>query len=184
VPIEQEIKLSFASLEAARLAVVTAGGRLLVPRRLIEDQLFDTIDLQLRARGTALRVRREGSTTYLTWKGPGIAGPVKSREEHETRVDDAGALLNILVGLGYRPCFRSQKYREEYGIGTAVVTVDDTPAGVFVEIEGAPDEIERVAALLDRSPADYRLESYPALWRQWCQAHGLPASDMVFPPSS
>jgi adenylate cyclase class 2 len=183
VPIEQEVKLSFESVEAARQAVQTAGGRLVVSRRLIEDQLFDTADGQLREKGTALRLRRDGIGAVLTWKGPSEAGPVKTREERETRVGDAAVLESILTALDYRPAFRAQKYREEYRLGDAAVTIDETPAGVFVEIEAAPEEIERVAALLERSPADYRLESYPALWRQWCDEHGRAAGDMIFDPA-
>ena len=44
MPVEQEIKLVFADVEAARQAVQTAGGRLVVSRRLLDDTLFDTPD--------------------------------------------------------------------------------------------------------------------------------------------
>ena len=86
----------------------------------------------------------------------------------------------MLLALGFRVCFSSEKHREEYALGDAHVAVDDTPAGVFVEIEAVPDEIARVAMLLGRTPDDYRLESYPSLWRQWCEAHGHAPCDMLF----
>jgi adenylate cyclase class 2 len=160
-----------------------AGGRLVVARRLIDDQLFDTNDGALRARGTALRLRRAGPDARLTWKGPTQPGEVKIREELETGVSDAAAMDATLHALGYEPSFRSQKYREEYVVGTASVTVDETPAGVFVEIEAAPEEIARVSSLLGRTRADYRLESYVGLWRDWCTAHGRPFGDMLFEPA-
>ena len=178
--IEQEVKLEYPEVEAARAAIVAAGGRLTVPRRLIDDLLFDTADGSLRRGGSALRLRADGPAWRLTWKGPVRPGPVKAREELETAVEDGEVLLALLRALGYRQLFRGQKYREEYALGTAVVTVDETPAGTYVEIEGAPDEINRVAALLGRSPADYRLESYPTLWRRFCEARGIPAGDMIF----
>jgi adenylate cyclase class 2 len=130
--------------------------------------------------GCALRVRRDGERCYLTYKGPWQKGPVKAREEIETTVGSAETLEAVLAALGYQPWFRSQKFREEYALGAAVVTVDETPFGVFVEIEADANEIARVAALLGRSQADYRLESYPALWRRWCHEHGLTPRDMVF----
>jgi adenylate cyclase class 2 len=76
--------------------------------------------------------------------------------------------------------FRAQKYREEYDLGAALVTVDETPLGIYVEIEAAPDEIARITRLLGRSEADYCLESYPTLWRRWCVARGRPPGNMLF----
>jgi adenylate cyclase class 2 len=180
VPVEQEVKLEFPDVEAARHAVTAAGARLVVARRLIDDQLFDTRDAVLRRSGTALRLRREGDISRLTWKGPVQAGPVKSREELETTIGNVSAMHGTLLALGYSPMFRAQKYREEYALDSAVVTVDQAPCGVFVEIEGSPDVIQQVAARLGKTPADYRLESYPTLWRRWLEGQGLAMADMLF----
>lgn len=178
--LEQEVKLSFDTLEAARLAVHTAGGRLVRSRRLIDDQLFDRDDRSLMRAGMALRIRRDGDETVLTWKGVVQPGPVKSREEVETTVRDAGNLTTIVNALGYHAWFRGQKYREDYLVGDATVVIDETPFGCFVEIEAAPDVIDHIAIQLGRSREDYRLESYPRLWRQWCEDHQRPAGDMLF----
>jgi predicted adenylyl cyclase CyaB len=180
VPIEQEVKLEFPDVRTARDAVIAAGGQLAVARRLVDDRLFDTADDQLRRAGSALRLRDDGAASRLTWKGPVQAGPVKSREEIETSIGDVTSLHAILRAVGYRQHFRAQKYREEYALGAALVTVDDTPAGVYVEIEATPDEIARITALLGRTPADYCLDSYPALWRRWCAARNRPVSDMMW----
>jgi adenylate cyclase class 2 len=180
VPVEQEVKLEFPDVEAARRAIVGAGGRLVIARRLIDDQLFDTNDASLRRAGTALRLRREGEVSRLTWKGPLQPGPVKSREELETTIGDVSAMYAMLIALGYRPVFRAQKYREEYALDSAIVTVDQAPFGVFVEIEAAPDVISAVTARLGRSSSDYCLESYPTLWRRWCEDRGLAFTDMMF----
>ena len=180
MPVEQEIKLEFPDVETARRAVVDAGGRLVIARRLIDDQLFDTTDAALRRAGTALRLRREGEVSRLTWKGPLQPGPVKSREELETTIGDVSAMYATLIALGYRPQFRAQKYREEYTLDSAIVTVDQAPFGVFVEVEAPPDIISAVTVRLGRSTADYRLESYPTLWRRWCEAHDRQFADMMF----
>jgi adenylate cyclase class 2 len=178
--LEQEIKLEFESVEAARRSITATGARLEVSQRLLEDRLFDTEQQHLRQAGTALRVRRDGTRAILTFKGPAQPAHIKSREEIETGVGDAEVAEAILHGLGFRCWFRSQKRREEYRLGKALVTIDDTPIGVFVEIEAAPDDIDRVATQLGRSRADYRLESYPRLYARWREAKGIEERDMLF----
>lgn len=180
--IEQEVKLPFPHLEAARQALNAAGGRLVVSRRLIDDRLFDFVDHRLRRGGMTLRTRRDDGQGLLTFKGPVLPGPVKAREELETRVGDLDILEAALRGMGFVQVFRAEKYREEYALAAAHVTIDEVPFGVFVEIEAPAAEIERAARALGRSPADYRLESYPTLWRQWCQGQGLSDRDMRFGP--
>ena len=182
--IEQEIKLAFDSVEAARQAVTTAGGRLVVARRLIQDQLFDTPDKRLGETDRTCRLRREPGRAILTFKGPTLPGPVKQREETETAVEDADAMTTVLGGLGLQPTFRSEKYREEYALDGLDVTIDETPVGVFVEIEGTPASIEAAARRLGRTPADYRLESYPRLYMAWCAARGRTPTDMTFESTS
>ena len=180
MPVEHEVKLPYPSVEAARQAVSAAGGRLDVPRRLLDDRLFDTEEQRLREIGGALRVRRDGARAFITYKGPLQPGAVKSREEIETAVGSADAAEAIVVSLGFRRWFRAEKYREEYLLGDARVTIDETPIGVFVEIEAAPAAIDDAAARLGRGRDDYRLESYPSLYAAWCRARGCALTDMTF----
>jgi adenylate cyclase class 2 len=178
--LEHEVKLRFDTVEAARHAVEAAGGQLVVARRLLVDMLFDTPGQQLRVARSGLRVRRDRDRAFLTFKGPVQPGPVKSREEIEVPVGDAEQMHRVLHSLGFEPWFRSEKYREEYRLGNALVTVDEAPIGVFVEIEAAPDEIDRAAARLGCTPKDYRLESYVRLYFSWCEARGRVPGHMVF----
>jgi len=161
--LEQEVKLRFASLEAARQAVHTAGGRLVRSRRLQEDRFLDTTQLDLSKQRLALRLRREPDVTTLTYKGVPQGGPVKTREEIETTVTSADALELVFSRLGFTEQWRFEKHREDYAIGEARVFVDETSAGIFIEIEGAPALIESTAALLGKTPADYILSSYRSL---------------------
>ena len=181
--VEHEVKLVFDTPEAARHAVITAGGRLVVSRRLLSDVLFDKPDACMRRDGMAIRLRRTDALAWLTFKGPVQPGPVKSREEIETAVADADSAERILLSLGLVPWFRAEKYREEYLLHDARVVIDETPIGVFVEIEADPTEIDRTARALGRTPADYRLESYQRLHRAWCETRGLTPGDMTFPCS-
>ena len=177
--IEQEIKLRFDGPEAARHAVLTAGGRLTHSRRLIDDRLFDTPQSHLRTTSCALRVRRDGATTYLTFKGPPISGAFKAREEIETTAGDASTIEAILASLGFTSTWRGQKFREEYAIDDAKIAIDETPIGTFVEIEGMGADIDRVAAALGRTQADYVLQSYVRLYVDWCGARGLAPGHML-----
>ena len=177
---EQEVKLAFESVEAARRAVTTAGGRLVVSRRLLRDALFDTADRQLRQRGCGFRIRRDDGRTILTFKGPILPGVVKCREEIETTVADAGRAEGIVLGLGFRRWFLAEKYREEYELASACIAIDETPVGVFVEIEADPVDIATAAHLLGRGAGDYRLESYVQLYYKWCESKGVAPGDMTF----
>lgn len=181
--LEQEVKLPFPTVEAARHAVHSAGARLVVSRRLLQDRLFDTADGQLRRSGCALRVRTDRDAGFLTFKGPAQAGAaVKSREELETPVADPHTAMAIVRALGFAQVFLGEKYREEYALHGAHLAIDEAPMGVFVEIEGTPDAIDATAAALGRSRADYRLESYPRLYADWCASQGRAPGDMTFEP--
>jgi adenylate cyclase class 2 len=162
--IEQEIKLEFDTYEAARQAVVTAGGRLVRSERPQDDRFLDTPESALNDRRSALRIRREPGLTTITFKGPIEAGPVKSREEIETTVADADEAEAIFGKLGFTEWWRILKHREDYLVGDARVFIDQTPVGVFVEIEATPDLIATTAEALGRGPADYILDSYRTLY--------------------
>lgn len=180
VAIEREIKLRFASVEDARERVVATGATPLRCRRLQEDALLDTADETLRARRCVLRVRTECGKNRITFKGPVQAAPMKVREEIETSVGDADTVLQILAAIGYHPWFRYQKYREEYAFEDVIVAVDETPVGIFVELEGGEKGIAAMALALGRTEADYLCDSYRMLFVQHCRAQGYPPGDMLF----
>ena len=178
--LEREIKLRFASAEAARAAVIAAGCTPRMGRRLQADALLDSEDEQLRRRRCVLRVRDENGKSRVTFKGPVQPSIMKVREEFETLVGDGEVLLKIFEELGLHIWFRYEKYREEFSHDDVIVAIDETPVGVFVEIEGCEQGIEATAAALGRSRADYILDSYRSLFLQHRDAFGLTLSDMVF----
>lgn len=175
--IEREIKLAFPSAAGARVALVAAGAEPHAPRRLQDDALYDNGAKMLFAAASALRLRRESGRALLTFKGPVQAGAMKTREEIESAVDDGDAVAAVLAALGFRPWFRYQKYREELRAPGVVAAIDETPAGVFVEIEGDAAGITALAEKLGRSPDDYILDSYRGIW---VAAKGPAAGDMLF----
>jgi adenylate cyclase, class 2 len=173
---EQEIKLRMAGPEEARRAVAGLGAVPKTARHLEDNLLYDDAAGSLFAGGAALRLRHTPHGNRLTFKGPRqIQDGIKSRREIEVSLDDFEKGRAILESLGYRQRFRYQKYREAYSWRDAEIVVDETPVGVFLEIEGHPETIHAAAAALGRGPSDYINESYAALF----QATGR-SGDMVF----
>jgi adenylate cyclase class 2 len=178
--LEREIKLRFESAEEARAAILAAGATPLHGRRLQEDSLLDSEDETLRRRRCVLRVRVENGKSRITFKGPVQPSAVKLREELETVVGDGEVLLHILEELGLHVWFRYEKYREEFSHEDVIVAVDETPVGVFVEIEGTENGIMAMADALGRTPDDYVLDSYRGLFLKHREQFGLTRTDMVF----
>jgi adenylate cyclase, class 2 len=178
--LEREVKLRFPDAAEARKAILGCGATPLRGRRLQEDCLLDNADEFLRQRRSILRVRSEIGRSLVTYKGPVQPSPMKLREERETIVADGETMTYILGQLGLRPWFRYQKFREEFGCESATIALDETPIGTFVEIEGSEAAITTVAAALGRGPRDFLVDSYRALYVQYCEGKGLPVGDMVF----
>jgi adenylate cyclase, class 2 len=178
--LEREIKLRFASVDEARTAVLAAGCTPLLGRRLQEDALLDTEDERLRRRRCVLRVRIENGKSRITFKGPVQPSTMKLREERETIVGNGEILLSVLEELGLHVWFRYEKYREEFSHEDVIVAIDETPVGVFIEIEGSEGGIDAMAAALGRSPADYIVDSYRSLFLRHRETFGLTCPDMMF----
>lgn len=178
--VEREIKLRYDSVESARAAVLAAGATPLLGRRLQEDALLDTDDESLRRRRCVLRVRLENGKSRITFKGPVQPSEMKLRDELETIIGDGVLLLRIFEELGFHVWFRYEKYREEFSHEEVIVAIDETPVGVFVEIEGSEQGISTMARALGRRPDDYVLDSYRGLFLKYREQYGLDGTDMVF----
>jgi adenylate cyclase class 2 len=127
-----------------------------------------------------LRVRVENGKSRVTFKGPVQPSTMKLREEVETLVGDGEVLLRIFRELGLHVWFRYEKYREEFSHEDVIVAIDETPVGVFVEIEGGDAAIHELARGLGKRPGDYITDSYRFLFLQHRDANGLAGHDMVF----
>jgi adenylate cyclase class 2 len=180
--IEREIKLRFDSVEAAREAVLATGATPLRCRRLQEDALLDAEDESLRRRRCVLRIRVECGKSRITFKGPVQPSIMKVRDELETVVGDGVLLVQVFEELGFHVWFRYQKYREEFSHDDVTVAIDETPVGVFVELEGSEHGITATAEALGARPEDYVLDSYRGLFLQLRDTYGLTGPDMVFDP--
>jgi len=180
--LEREVKLKFDTVEQAREAIEAAGANPVLGRRLQEDALLDDEEETLRRRGCALRIRCENGKSRITFKGPIQPSAMKVRDEFETVVGDGVLLLRIFEELGFHVWFRYEKYREEYAYEDVIVAIDETPVGVFVEIEGSEQGITAMAERLGRDTGDYVLDSYRGLFLKLRDAYKIAGADMVFSP--
>ena len=181
---ETEIKLPLDSAAQGRRLLSRAGFRVRRRRVHEENWVLDTPDFSLRSHGRLLRVRRAGPLATLTFKGQIAADKHKSRPESETAVADPEAALEILRGLGFQVVFRYEKYRTEYAKNAlgGFISLDETPIGVFMEIEGEGDWIDQTAAVLNFSESVYITASYTALYEAFRLRHGGRSDAMLFLP--
>lgn len=175
MPTEIEAKFRLEDVVAFRARLEQAGTPV-GPPVLETNRIFDTPDGRLRAAGCGLRVREvrslagdsgqiDSRPALLTFKGPVEAGQFKVREELETPVHDAAALIAILGRLGFREVVLFEKRRETWRVPPCTVLVDELPRlGWFAEIEG-PDEtaVAQVRTRLGLAAAPLVRETYVAL---------------------
>lgn len=178
---EIEIKLPVGSADVARRLLRSAGFRVSRRRIFEANTVFDTPGLSLRTAQRLLRVREAGGVVTVTYKGRPRLSRHKSREELELTVSSAGPMAAVLDRLGFRPVFRYEKFRTEFRKpGTAgIATVDETPVGVFMELEGSPRWIDRTARQLGFNVQDYITESYGRLYQDWCRRKGVKPGNML-----
>lgn len=168
--LETEIKLRLPQgAGRARVLLEQQGFHAILPRQLETDQTFDLPAGELRHSGRLLRLRSAGGKWTVTYKGPAAADRHKSREEIETQVSDGAHFEQILRALGYQPAFAYEKFRTIFQApGEAgIVTLDETPIGDFLELEGPGYWIDETALRLGFQPADYITSSYAALYEEY-----------------
>ncbi len=183
---EIEIKLPVSDPARIRRRLRALGFRVASPRIFESNILFDAPGQPLRRSGSMLRLRQEGKQWLLTFKGPPqLSARYKIRREVECAVSNGGTLQQIFALAGWRAVFRYEKYRTIFDRPLAsgeqsggLLMYDHTPIGDFIELEGAPRWIDRVAAGLGYTVRDYVTASYATLFRQ--SRKGKRASGMVF----
>lgn len=183
---EREIKLRVSSAAEARRRLVAAGAQETGPRVREANSVHDDDERHLRRSGRLLRVRSherldgtgETPRSVLTFKGPArIEQGLRVREEVETEILDAGALRAILEKADLACRVRYEKRRTPLAWNGAVIAVDETPIGDFVEVEGTPADVARCQAALGLDEGARETSSYLALWREH---RGEDAGDMLF----
>jgi adenylate cyclase class 2 len=178
---EVEVKLRLDALGGVPERLAAIGARLVHPREFEDNQLYDFPDFSLKTRGAMIRVRIQKRGSVITYKeSPRVEQGAKVRDEMEVSVSDGETALAILGKLGMRPLFRYQKYRTVYEYSELLITIDETPMGNFLELEGPKGLIDEVASKLGYKASGYVVKSYLALYQDYLKDRGLPLKDMLF----
>jgi adenylate cyclase class 2 len=183
---EIELKFPVADVRAFRTAVEALGFTLVTERTFESNTLYDTEDRQLRERRQILRLREYGDRRTLTHKRQpeGEADTrYKTRIETESSVEDCAAIAEVFAHMGYVPAFRYEKYRTEWVApagGDGKLVLDETPIGVWAELEGEPAWIDAMLERLGVNPEQCLTDSYGKLFLRWKEESGSPAEHLTF----
>lgn len=182
--VETEIKFRVEDLAELGNRLEASGFRMETPRTFESNVLYDTPDRSMRARTEILRIRQYGGKWTLTHKRLPDDGPGEDRHKHrvetETQVSDGKALAEVFGSLGLVAAFRYEKWRTEWTDGEGHCVVDETPIGVYAELEGTPAWIDEAAEKLGVERAAYMTLSYGRLFEQWRAEHHSSAEDLTF----
>ena len=181
--VETEVKIRVGDLKSLTSRLGEIGFTVHKERLFEANTLYDKPDKELQRAGMLLRLRQAGDKNVITWKGEQQAGPHKSRPECETTIGSLDVLGEIFEHLGYRRSFRYEKFRTEFkdpGDPSGVVTLDETPIGNFMELEGPGKWIDCTAQQLGFPESEYVLESYGRLYLTDCERRGVQPTNMVF----
>jgi adenylate cyclase class 2 len=186
-----EIELKFLIADAAALEaqLPALGFHLDTPRTFEQNTLYDTPERRLRETQQILRIRQYGNLWTVTHKRPDTVDGdprYKIRIETETHVDDAPAIAEIFCQLGYCAMFRYEKYRTEWShptedaVSPLHLVIDETPIGIYGELEGPTVWIDRMLEALHIAPADCTTKSYGKLFLDWKARMGSSAENLTF----
>jgi adenylate cyclase class 2 len=209
---EIEIKLPVPDGRRLGLRLKKVRARIVVPRTYESNTLYDTPSRNLTRHGQLIRIRIEYPSpnarkaqlgrplrAVLTYKGPPDLRPAlpplhakpadkprfKIRQEIEVAVGNPEQMARILRSLGFHPVFRYEKFRTTYvlrGIPGVKVEFDETPVGLFLELEGNAAAIDQAAVRLGYSAADYLTLTYGDIYLADCRRRGRKPTGMLFPP--
>lgn len=192
---EVKIKVTDGASVYSRITGFTEG---IVPLVQFEDDaLYDFPDLRLFKAGSIFRLRKSSAAVRdeagnfsakpdsekykLTWKGPSdTSRGNKEVEELEFDIGEPAAMFGMLRSFGLTPLFRYQKFRSVFELNGVKIIYDETPMGLFLEIEGEADKIDETAGGLGFTRSEFISLDYYSLWRAYCRENNLPEGDMLF----
>lgn len=182
--VETEVKFIVADGAALERKLAELGFRPITPRTFEKNTLFDTPDRSLRAKQSILRIRQYGKRWIVTHKrltdNNDPAARHKQRVETETEVSDGEAVADIFSSLGYTPAFAYEKWRSEFADATGHCVIDETPIGLFAELEGPGEWIDTVSQKLGLDTSELITLSYGRLFDEWREKTGSSATDLTF----
>ena len=183
--VEIEAKMRIDDLEGM-VALLKDRGAVLIGDFLEQNVFYDTEDRALLAADEGLRLRTSlelntgKARVVLTHKGPNGCGPLKSREETETGVENAEAAGRLMERLGHRRWLSFEKHRQSWKLDNCRIELDRMPyLGSFVEIEGPSEEaVMKMRERLGMASIPLIKASYVAMLTCYLQERGQPLGEI------
>lgn len=189
---ETEVKLRVTDL-AALIHRLKRLGATQYGRVLEQNTLYDTPDSDFRGRRRLLRLRIEtpapsklipggARRAILTSKAPvreSRRSRYKEKLEREVAVESPERWPAALRAIGLRPTFRYEKYRTTFRLPGLHLDLDETPVGIFLELEGTPRAIDCAARALGCAPREYINGTYWDLYAAACRRRGVAPTNMI-----
>lgn len=165
--LEVEQKYRIEDVAAFRNKLAELGIELGEPKLQV-DQYFAHPLRDFAATDEALRIRRSGEATYVTYKGPKVDQTTKTREEIELPIpagdENATAMFDLFVALSFRPVVEVRKTRRTVHVNHdgyhVELSLDEVKQlGTFVELEIMADRagLDAARACLGSLATELRL---------------------------
>jgi adenylate cyclase, class 2 len=181
---ETEVKIRVKDRAALEEKLPGLGFERVTARTLERNTLYDTPDRALRNSRQILRIRQYGSKWVITHKrvpgGLSEEGPHKNRVETETMVQDGPVLGQVFEALGFSPVFVYEKWRTEWADQRGHCVLDETPLGLYAELEGPDEWIDDVAQRLGIQESEFITLSYGRIFEVWRDQAGSQAKNFTF----
>lgn len=183
--LEIEAKIALDEDVNAMRERLKAAGAVMEIERVYENNIrYESAANDLTENGIVLRLRQD-QQVRLTYKAPSQqeSKGASTRLELETTVGDFEAMDEILRRLGYRAYMRYEKYRTTYtmsDIEDTEIVLDEMPYGLFIEVEGPAESIDRALEKLGLAEAPRIVESYAVLFDKVRARYGLDFKDLTF----
>jgi adenylate cyclase, class 2 len=181
---EIEVKIRVSDRDALEQKLPSLGFTRVTARTLERNTLYDKPDRELRNSRQILRIRQYGEKWVVTHKrvpsNSDEEGPHKSRLETETLVEDGPVMAQIFEALGYGPVFVYEKWRTEWADALGHCVLDETPLGVYAELEGPGDWIDATARKLGIEATEFIKLSYGRIFEMWKEQSGSKAMNFTF----
>ncbi len=179
--LEIEIKFNVSDFYDLRSRLMDMDATCIGQRTFERNVRYDTEDSRLLEKGCLLRLRKDTDITLTFKSPPGVPETeYKVYRELEVTVNDFDAMDALLKNLGFAPRQIYEKWRETWRLDGEIICMDTMPFGRFLEIEGSPEPIKRLAGKLGLSWEHRILQSYLEMFSVLRKMEGLDFIDVTF----
>lgn len=176
---EKELKFLVTDLEELVKSLLKNGAEVL--NRSKEKTIrLDTADMTLEKRGVFIRVRAGSKNTITLKEKIGEDTTVRQRKETEFEIEDVDKMAYILEKIGLNYVRIMEKYRLNLKYKGAVLSIDEMPFGLYLEIEGEEEQINNIAVELGYSLDNKILGTYWDIFEDHKKETGETGTNIVF----